>query len=224
DFSRIHPEPLTWTRTTMTKQRLEILDRCDVLPYNIDATITEVMHRTTMGVDADPVPLLFDGLKCAVADLAGEHISTDLSDILFGVPKLVKSESNLGVLKVDEVNIAVHGHNPILSEVICDVVEELTEEAKAVGAKGINIVGICCTGNELLMRRGIPLATNFSSQELAIMTGVLDAMVVDYQCVMPSLGMWCQCYHTKLISTSELCRQAGDTHIEFHPETAKISG
>ncbi|MDI6707959.1 MAG: anaerobic carbon-monoxide dehydrogenase catalytic subunit [Candidatus Thermoplasmatota archaeon] len=223
DYSRIEPEPLTWIQTTMTKKRLEILDRCDVLPYNIDAAITEVMHRTHIGVDADPVPLLFDGLKCAVADLAGEHISTDLSDILFGVPKLTKSEVNLGVLKVDEVNIAVHGHNPILSEAICDVAEELQEEAKAVGAKGINIVGICCRGNELLMRRGIPLATNFSSQELAIMTGVLDAMVVDYQCIMPSLGMWCQCYHTKLISTSELCRQAGDIHIEFRPETAKQS-
>jgi carbon-monoxide dehydrogenase catalytic subunit len=221
DYSRIEHEPLTWLKTTLTKRRLEILDRCDVLPYNIDACITEIMHRTTMGVDADPVPLLFDGLKCAVADLAGMHISTDLSDILFGVPKLVKSSANLGVLKQDQVNIAVHGHNPILSEVICDVAEELLSEAKAAGATGINIVGICCTGNELLMRRGIPLATNFASQELAIMTGVLDAMVVDYQCVMPSLGMWTACYHTKLISTSELCRQAGDIHIEFRPETAK---
>jgi len=221
DFSRVEHEPLTWLRTTLTPKRMEILDRCDVLPYNIDASITEIMHRTTMGVDADPVPLIFDGIKCAMADLAGEHISTELSDIMFGTPKLTVTQTNLGVLSKDSVNIAVHGHNPVLSEVLVDVAEEMQEAAKEVGAKGINIVGICCTGNELLMRRGIPLATNFANQELAIATGVVDAMVVDYQCVMPSLGMWAGCYHTRLISTSDLCRQAGDIHIEFSPESAK---
>lgn len=222
DYSRTEEEePLTWVRTIVTPERMSILDRNSALPYNIDASITEIMHRTHIGVDADPVPLIFDGIKCAMADLAGEHISTDLSDILFGELKLKTTYSNLGVLKKEAINVAVHGHNPVLSEVICDVAEEMEDEAKAVGAEGFNIVGICCTGNELLERRGIPLATNFASQEVAIMTGVLDAMVVDYQCVMPSLGMWTQCYHTRLISTSELCRQAGDIHIEFNSKTAK---
>ncbi|MFQ5909926.1 MAG: anaerobic carbon-monoxide dehydrogenase catalytic subunit [Thermoplasmata archaeon] len=221
DFSRAEHEPLTWLKTMLTPKRMEILDRCDVLPYNIDASITEIMHRTTMGVDADPVPLIFDGIKCALADLAGEHISTDLNDILFGTPMLRVTATNFGVLRKESVNIAVHGHNPVLSEVMVDVAEEMTDAAKEVGADGINIVGICCTGNDLLLRRGIPLATNFASQELAIATGVIDAMVVDYQCVMPSLGMWTGCYHTRLISTSDLCRQTGDIHIEFNPTTAK---
>ncbi|MCK4366461.1 MAG: anaerobic carbon-monoxide dehydrogenase catalytic subunit [Thermoplasmata archaeon] len=221
DYSRVERETLTWLKTTLTTKRLEIMDRCDVLPYNIDASITEIMHRTHIGVDADPVSLIFSGIKCSLADLAGEHISTDLSDIMFGAPSLVTTQSNLGVLKKESVNIAMHGHNPVLSEVICDVAEEMEDAAKEVGADGINIVGICCTGNELLMRRGIPLVTNFASQELAIMTGVLDAMVVDYQCIMPSLGMWTTCFHTKLISTSELCRLGGDTHIEFNPSSAK---
>ncbi|MFQ6127562.1 MAG: anaerobic carbon-monoxide dehydrogenase catalytic subunit [Thermoplasmata archaeon] len=221
DFSRVEHEPLNWLKTALTPKRMEILDRCDVLPYNIDASITEIMHRTTMGVDADPVPLIFDGVKCALADLAGEHISTDLNDILFGTPKLRVAMTNLGVLKKESVNIAVHGHNPVLSEVLVDTAEEMMDTTKEVGADGINIVGICCTGNDLLLRRGIPLATNFASQELATATGVVDAMVVDYQCVMPSLGMWTGCYHTRLISTSDLCRQTGDIHIEFNPTTAK---
>ena len=221
DFSRQSEEPMTWLKTTQTKRRLEMLDMFDVLPHNIDTSVTEIMHRTTMGVDADPVPLIFSGVKCALADLAGEHISTDLSDILFGPPKMVVTQTNLGVLDANAVNIAVHGHNPVLSEVIVDVADELKAEAKAAGATGINIVGICCTGAELLSRHGIPLATNFTSQETAFGTGVIDSMVVDYQCVIPSLGMWAQCYHTKLISTSNLCRQPGDMHIEFRPESAK---
>ncbi len=222
DFGR-HDEdvPLTWLKTIVTPERMEILERCDVVPYNIDATVTETMHRTHMGVDADPVPLIFSGVKCAMADLGGESISTDLSDILFGVPKMVVTQSNLGVLKEDRINLAMHGHNPVLSEVIADMADEMVDEAKAAGAEGFNLVGVCCTGNELLSRRGIPLATNFASQEAVLMTGAVDAMIVDYQCVMPSLGAWAQCYHTQLISTSNLCRQAGDVHIEFDATTAK---
>ena len=55
------------------------------------------------------------------------------------------------------------------------------------GAQGINLVGLCCTGNELLMRRGIPMAGNHLMQELTIMTGALEAMIVDYQCIMPAV-------------------------------------
>jgi len=224
DYSRTDEDGvLTWTKTIMTKKRMNILDFNDVLPYNIDATVTETMHRTHIGVDAGPVPLIFDGIKCSIADLAGEHISTDISDIMFGAPKLVKTTANLGVIKEDYVNLAMHGHNPILSEVIVDTAEKLEDEAKAAGAKGINIVGICCTGAELLMRKGIPLAGAFSVQELAITTGALDAMVIDYQCIMPSLGMLGSCYHTKVISTSRIARQPNDVHIEFNPETAERS-
>jgi carbon-monoxide dehydrogenase catalytic subunit len=154
EFSRVEHETLTWLRTMLTPKRLEILDRCDVLPYNIDASITEIMHRTTMGVDADPVPLIFDGVKCALADLAGEHISTDLNDIMFGTPMLRVTATNFGVLRKESINIAVHGHNPVLSEVLVDVAEEMEAAAKEAGADGINVVGICCTGNDLLLRRG----------------------------------------------------------------------
>jgi acetyl-CoA synthase len=185
------------------------------MPTNIDRHISEVMHRTHYGCDADPVPLIFGGIKCALGDVTGENLSTEISDVMFGTPDIVHSEANLGALKEDHVNICVHGHNPILSEIVCDLAEELKSEAEAAGAKGINVVGICCTANELLMRRGVPIATNMACQELAIMTGVLDAMVIDYQCIAPSVGWWAQCFHTKLISTMPITRIPTDLHIEF---------
>ncbi|MGZ4913988.1 MAG: acetyl-CoA decarbonylase/synthase complex subunit alpha/beta [Halobacteriota archaeon] len=221
DFSRHDDEACNWLKIMLPAKRLELLERNDVIATNIDQGITEVMHRTHMGCDADPVPLIFGGIKCSLGDVAGENISSNLSDVLFGVPQMVVSEANLGALKGDYVNICVHGHNPILSEVICDAAEELRDEAIAAGTKGINIVGMCCTANELLMRRGIPIVTNFASQELAIMTGVVDAMVIDYQCIAPSVGFWTQCFHTKLISTMPITRIPGDTHIEFNEVAAR---
>ena len=129
------------------------------MPDSIDHSISDVMHRTSLGCDADPLPLIFGGISCAIADYNGMQISTDLSDILFGTPRLVRTYANLGALKEEAVNIAIHGHNPVLSEIIVDVARTMDEEARQAGASGINIVGICCTGNETLMRKGVSMAS-----------------------------------------------------------------
>ncbi|HVO77330.1 MAG TPA: acetyl-CoA decarbonylase/synthase complex subunit alpha/beta, partial [Methanomassiliicoccales archaeon] len=151
------------------------------------------------------------------------QISTDLSDVLFGTPHLVRTFANLGTLKKDEVNIAIHGHNPVLSEVVVDVARELEGEAREAGANGINVVGICCTGNETLMRKGVSLAANFSSQELALATGAVDLLVADYQCIMPSLSEICQCTHTEMVTTMANVHIPFDTHVQFREEDAQES-
>lgn len=149
-------------------------------------------------------------------------IATDLQDVLFGSPKPVRSMVNLGILNKDEVNVVVHGHEPGLSEMIVAAASdpELLELAKQKGAKGITLAGICCTANEILMRHGIPIAGDFLCQELAILTGAVEVMVVDVQCVMPSLGELTKCYHTKLITTSPKGQHPGVEHIQFDEQRA----
>lgn len=216
--------PLTWAATTVTKGRVETFAKLGVVPTGIDSHVSEMMHRTTYGVDADPVNLILGGIKCALADYAACHLATDIADILFGTPKPVVTRANLGVLKKDAVNIALHGHNPLLSDILAQVAndEVLNDEAKSAGAKaGINMVGICCTGNEVLMRHGVPLATSSVSQETAIITGVLDGMVVDYQCIMPALANLAECYHTQLITTMGIAKIPGAKHIEFSEASAR---
>jgi carbon-monoxide dehydrogenase catalytic subunit len=221
DFSE-KETPVAWAATNVTQGRVETFLKYGVVPTGIDAAISEVMHRTHYGVDADPVNLLLGGIKCALADFAGCAMGTDLADILFGTPKPVVSRANLGVLKPDAVNIGLHGHSPILSDLIVQMAHDLDGEARAAGAAaGVNLVGICCTGNEVLMRHGIPAATHSVSQELAIITGALDAMVVDYQCVMPSLATLAECFHTRLITTMPISKIPGATHIEFSEENAR---
>ncbi len=216
--------PLAWAATTVTQGRVNTFLKYGVVPTGIDSAISEIMHRTSYGVDADPVNLLLAGVKCALADYAGCHLATDLADILFGTPQPVVTQANLGVLKKDAVNVALHGHNPVLSDMIVQVAAEMQDEARAAGAaEGLNLVGICCTGNEVLMRHGIPPATHSVSQELAILTGALDAMVVDYQCVMPALADVAGCYHTELITTMPIAKVSGATHVEFDEKTARQS-
>ncbi|WP_018086203.1 anaerobic carbon-monoxide dehydrogenase catalytic subunit [Desulfurispora thermophila] len=212
--------PMAWARATLTAGRMQALEKLGALPAGIESSIAEMLHRTHIGVDADPVNLLAGGISCAVADYTGCHIGTDLADILFGTPAPVVSEANLGALKPEAVNIALHGHNPVLSEVLVRVAAEMQSEAQAAGAQGINLVGICCTGNEVLMRHGVPPLTHSISQEMPILTGALDAMVVDYQCVYPSIVEVSRCYGTKVITTMGMAKIAGATHIELKEEEA----
>ncbi len=209
-------EPPVWLKTTVTAARMKKLADLGLVPPGLDSGVAEVMHRTTNGVDADAVNVLLGGIKCAIGDYTGMFMGTDLSDILFGTPAPVLGHANLGCLKANAVNIAVHGHNPVLSEVILAEAERLKSEAVAAGAaEGFNLVGICCTGHELLMRHGIPYATNSLSQELALVTGAVDAVVVDYQCIMPSLPEVAKNFHTAVVTTMPIAKISGATHVEF---------
>ena len=202
------------------KARYEIWKKQGVIPRNIDREIVEIMHRTHMGVDMHYKNLMKQGTRAAIADgWGGSMLATDLQDILFGTPYPIQSEANLGVLKEDHVNIVIHGHEPILSEMIIVVAQkqEMIDYAKSKGANGIQLSGMCCTANEMLQRHGVPIAGNFLQQELAIITGACDAMVVDIQCIMQSIGNVAKCFHTKVITTHKIAQHEGENviHIEF---------
>ncbi len=195
----------------------------DIVPRGIDREVVEMLHRTSMGVDQDHKSLMLQGARTALADgWGGSMIATELQDILFGTPSPVRGQVNLGVISKSDINIVVHGHEPILSEMLAVGVrdKELVDLAKSKGASGINLVGICCTANEILLRHGLPIAGNVLQQELAVATGAVEAMIVDVQCIMPSLPQLCKNFHTLLITTSEKGRIEGARHVEFHPDRA----
>lgn len=200
--------------------RQEIWEKTGTYPRGIDRENVEMLHRTHMGVDNDWVNILLHAVRTGLSDgWGGSMIATELSDVLFGLPTPKTSSMNLGVLKADEVNIILHGHNPMLSEVIVAASQdpELLALAEKKGAKGINLAGLCCTGNEVLMRRGIPMAGNHLLQELCIMTGAIEAMIVDYQCIMPAVTEVAGCFHTKVISTFDKAKFPGAEHVSFDP-------
>jgi len=213
---------LVFTRRA-PKKRQELWKRLGITPRGIDREVVELLHTTTMGVDNDYKNLIQTGLRCALSDgWGGSMIATDVQDIVLGSPEPVRAKVNLGVLKENYVNIVVHGHEPVLSEMAVKACQdpELISLAKKMGAEGINLAGICCTANEVLMRHGIPVAGNFLQQELAIITGAVEVMMVDVQCVMPALQEVAGCFHTKLVTTNPKARFPGVTHIEFQPENA----
>lgn len=192
-------------------------------PRAIDREVSTAMHMTHMGNSSKPEALVRQSLRSGMSDgWGGSMCGTEFSDVMFGTPKPVDTEANLGVLKEDEVNIIVHGHDPSLSEMICEYAEnpEMIALAKSLGANGINVAGICCTSNEVAMRRGVPMAGNFLQQENVVLTGACEAIVVDVQCIFPALGPLSKCFHTKFITTSPIAQMPDSDFIQFNAETA----
>ena len=221
EFGRQEGELLFLKKAPLKRQ--ELWRKLDVAPRGIDREVVEAMHRTHMGVDQDYKNLLHQAARVALADgWGGSMIATELQDIMFGTPSPVLSQINLGVLKEDEVNLIIHGHEPQLAEMLAVVTKdpEIVEYAKSKGAKGVNLAGMCCTANEILMRHGVPIAGNFLQQELAIVTGALDAMVVDVQCIMQGINDIAQCFHTKIITTDPRAKISGAAYQEFDERDA----
>jgi carbon-monoxide dehydrogenase catalytic subunit len=213
---------LTFTKRA-PKKRQGIWKKLNITPRGIDREVVELLHTTTMGVDNDYKNIIATGMRCALSDgWGGSMIATDVQDIILGSPVPVRGKVNLGVLKENYVNIVVHGHEPILSEMAVRAAQdpELVKLAKSKGAEGINLAGICCTANEVLMRHGIAVAGNFLQQELAIITGAVEVMMVDVQCIMPALQEVAACFHTKLITTNPKARFPGVIHVEFEAKKA----
>jgi carbon-monoxide dehydrogenase catalytic subunit len=199
-------------------------EKMGIVPRGIDREIVELLHRTHHGVESDPVALLRAAMRAALADgWGGSMMATDVQDVLFGGPMAVRSRANLGVLEEKQVNILVHGHEPVLSEMLVAASRQgdLLAAARQAGAEGINIAGICCTANEILMRQGMPIAGNYLHQELALLTGAVDLMVVDVQCVMPSLPQLAACHHTRVVTTSSKAHVPGAEHVEFDGHDAR---
>ena len=201
----------------------ELWDKAGITPRAIDREVSQSMHMTHMGCSSLPEALIRQSLRAGLSDgWGGSMMGTELSDVLFGTPKPVDTEANIGVMEKDMVNIVVHGHDPSLSEMVVFYAQdpEMIALAKSYGAKGINVCGVCCTANEVAMRHGIPMAGNFLQQENVVLTGACEAIVVDVQCIFPALGPLSKCFHTKFVTTSPIARMPDSDYIEFHEETA----
>ncbi|HEY6010107.1 MAG TPA: anaerobic carbon-monoxide dehydrogenase catalytic subunit, partial [Nitrospirota bacterium] len=200
------------------KKRQEIWRKLGIAPRGVDREVVEMLHRTHMGVDQEPNNIMLGAMRASLADgWGGSMMGTDISDILFGTPKPVKTQASLDVFKQDHVNLVVHGHEPSFAEMLVVAVDdpEIVAYAKSKGAQGVNLVGMCCTANEILVRHGIPTAGGFLQQELGIVTGMVEAMVVDVQCIMPAIAQTSKHFHTKIVTTTPKGKMIDAVHIEF---------
>ena len=201
------------------EKTLETWRKYNVVPRGAMREVMELLHRTHMGVDQHYENITHQSTRTALSDgWGGSMVATEISDILFGTPYPVRAEVNMGCLDEHQVNIIIHGHEPNLFESVLASVNDpsLVQAAKDAGATGINLLGMCCSGAEMMSRHGIPHAGNFMSTETILVTGAVDAMGVDVQCIKQGLAKVAECYNTKLFTTNPRCHIEGVEHIQFN--------
>jgi carbon-monoxide dehydrogenase catalytic subunit len=219
DFSRILPGSNKTLISLAPKERLDVWEELDILPIGAYDEIVEALHRSTLGTDGDWKNLIKQVLRCGLTfawnGVVGSTIATDC---LYGKHKRTTVKTNLGAINPKCVNIAIHGHSPLIAEAIIRKSNDntLINKAKLLGAQGISIYGICCTGNITLSKFGdVNPIGNAIAAELILATGVIDLWVADFQDIFPSIMDVATCFHTKVITTSDSSHLPGAEHIGF---------
>lgn len=226
DLSRTEPDEYQTIKACAPAERQEVWKKLDILPVSAYHEVFESYHKTGCATDGDWKSIMQQFLRCGLAfTFTGVVASNIATDSLFGVGDRVTSKVNVGSLQKGYVNIAVHGHLPLLvSQIVKTGLQEKYQNlAKEKGAKGIRFYGICCSGLSAMYRyAGVIPLSNAVTAELVLGTGALDLWVADVQDVFPSIMEVARCYKTTVVTTSDSARLPGAEHIAYDHHHSNI--
>lgn len=226
DLSRTEPDEYQTIKACAPAERQEVWKKLDILPVSAYHEVFESYHKTGCATDGDWKSIMQQFLRCGLAfTFTGVVASNIATDSLFGVGDRVTSKVNVGALQKGYVNIAVHGHLPLLvSQIVKTGLQEKYQNlAKEKGAKGIRFYGICCSGLSAMYRyAGVIPLSNAVTAELVLGTGALDLWVADVQDVFPSIMEVARCYKTTVVTTSDSARLPGAEHIAYDHHHSNI--
>lgn len=177
-------------------------------------------------VDGNHVSLAMKALRLGLATIYNAQIGLEMvQDILFGTPKPHEVNVDLGIMDPDYVNIVFNGHQPWAGVATLQKAKtpEVQERAKAVGAKGLRVVGSIETGQELLQRFPVDdvfvgLIGNWLAIEPLLATGTVDVIAMEENCSPPAIDMYAEKYQATLVSVSTIVDMPGLHHkIEYFP-------
>lgn len=227
DLSRTVPGEFKTIEVSASPERKKVWKDMDILPISAYHEVFEALHRTGTGTDGDWENVMQQFLRCGLAfvfsGVVGSSIATDS---LFGTGGRRTSKVNVGALKKGYVNIAVHGHLPVLVSEIVKVgqSEEFIKLAKEHGAKGIQFYGICCSGLSAMYRYdGVIPLSNAIGAELVLGTGALDLWVADVEDVYPGIMDVARCHKTTIVTTSDSARLPGAEHYAYKHDHSNIN-
>lgn len=226
DMSRTVPGEHRTLKAVATPERRKVWEELGLLPISAYHEVFEALHQTVTGNQGDWRKVMDQFLRCGISFSMSSVVGGSIAgDCLYGVPTRSTSRVNLGSLKKGFVNIAIHGHAPMLAMEIIKVArtEKFVKMAEAAGAEGIQFYGICCSGLSAMYRFGgvIPLA-NANGTELVLATGALDLWVADIQDIFPSIMDVARCFKTVVVTTNESMRLPGAEHYGYKRDLSDL--
>ncbi|WP_127079395.1 carbon monoxide dehydrogenase [Rhodomicrobium lacus] len=231
DMARAEPGTHRTLQSLAPPERLDTWADLDIMPIGSYHEVFEALARTGVGTDGDWRNVMQQFLRCGLTFSWNSVTAGAIAqDCLYGPPHRSRIKTDFAALETGTVNVALHGHSPVLASVIVRLADDpaVKAEVEAAGATGLRFYGICCTGLSVLYRQGnVSPLSNAMGAELVLGTGLIDAWIADVQDIYPSIMQVAACFHTTVITTSDSARLPGALHIGFdhtHSNLADVEG
>lgn len=226
DMSRTVPGTHRTIAAMAPPERRKVWGDLGLLPISSYHEVFETLHSSTVATQSDWRKMMDQFLRLGIAFSMNSVVGGSVAgDCLYGVPGRSTTRANLGALKKDHVNIAIHGHAPMMAMEVIKTArsEKFVALAREAGAAGIQFYGICCSGLSTLYRLGgvIPLS-NANGSELVLATGALDLWLADIQEIFPGIMDVANCFKTVVVSTNESNRLPGAEHIGYKRDLSDL--
>jgi len=219
-------EPNIMVEAFAPKKRKKVWRDIGIYPAGVIHEEQNCVASCLTNMDGNYVSLAMKALRLGLATIYNAQIGLEMvQDILFGTPKPHEVNVDLGIMGPDYVNIVFNGHQPWAGVATLQKARtpEIQEKAKAVGAKGLRIIGSIETGQELLQRFQVDdvfvgLTGNWLAIEPLLATGTVDVMAMEENCSPPAIDMYAEKYQVTLVSVSTIIDLPGLKHkIEYFP-------
>ncbi|MFH1910498.1 MAG: hypothetical protein ABIK91_00490 [Pseudomonadota bacterium] len=178
------------------KALLAAWEEAGIYPEGVARDIFKASQKVEGGVTGVE-ETLFWAFKAALLGAFARKLQGGLKKAAFGQAP-AKIDVNMGVLKKDAANILLYGRfSPVLKAKIA-----------AAAKKNVAVAGVCT--DPLLAPYVFAPVTSYGSQELPLMTGAVDLIVVGDQFVNPSVASLAAAYDTVVVPTETLKGQNPD--------------
>ncbi len=223
-------ESIIITKLAFAK-RVPLYKRLGILPGGAKSEIVDALVKTSTNLNANVMDLLLNVLRLGlVMGYVALRMNTWMNDILFGVPRPDTLESGIGKIDPSYVNIMMTGHQTAIQQAVIEYAcsSEAQEMAKKAGAAGIKIVGATCVGQDVQSRwcylKGscfIGQCTNNFGTEPLVASGLIDAVVSEFNCTFPGLTQISKVTGTRLIAVDDVAYIEDALLLQWSPDKAR---
>ncbi|ADK14854.1 MULTISPECIES: anaerobic carbon-monoxide dehydrogenase catalytic subunit [Clostridium] len=220
-------EPSVMVDVFSPRKRKKVWKDLGIYPSGVVHEEQNAVASCLTNVDGDYVSLAKKALRLGLSTIYTAQIGLEMvQDILFGTPTPHEVNVDLGIMDPEYINIVFNGHQPWagVATIQKAKMQQIQERAKAVGAKGLRIVGSIETGQELLQRFEVDdvfvgLMGDWLSIEPLLATGTVDVLAMEENCSPPAIDHYAEKYQVTLVGVSTIIGIPGLNHmIPYNPE------
>ena len=218
DLYKPRDEKMELVEFMAPKERIDTWKKLGIMPGGAKAEVFDALVKTSTNLNTDPIDQMLHVLNLGISTgLYGLAMTNLMNDVIMGEPVIRTAATGFSVADPDYVNIAVSGHSHSVFAGLIALLESEAGQAmgRAVGAKGVKLVGMTCVGQDMQLRAGASgtdifcgQAGNNFTQEALLSTGAIDMVISEFNCTLSGIEPIAAKQQVKLICLDDVSKQS----------------